>query len=289
VLNVDDNATNRQILTRQALSWSMLPVAVASGAEALELVKRRDCFDVVVLDLHMPEMDGLELAKQIKAHNGWKGVPLMIMLSSGVTSRRELAACGGEELFAGLLVKPVKPSQLHDLLVRVLTESAIEAEKEIQISKQEMPTRGGKSVITPRSRVLLAEDNVVNQKVAVRMLERLGYRADIAANGIEVLETLSLRAYDIILMDLMMPEMDGLETTRQIRQRAFIPNPYIIAMTANAMEGDRERCLAAGMDDYVSKPVQIVELRTALERAEEYIADLKSEGDEAQRLTLSQS
>ncbi len=274
LLIVDDNATNRQILTLQAQSWGMLPEAVASGPAALELVQRGASFDVAVLDMHMPEMDGLELAQQIKACGGWRSVPLMIMLSSGVASRREIAASGGENLFAGLLVKPVKPSQLYDLLLRVMTERVPTAPQPPPPAAP-MPDENPANQL--KSHILLAEDNVVNQKVALRMLERLGYRADIAANGVEVLAALSLRPYDIVLMDLMMPEMDGLEATRQIRQRAAAHRPYIIAMTANAMEGDREECLAAGMDDYVSKPVQMTDLRLALEQAERHVAKLQAD------------
>jgi signal transduction histidine kinase/ligand-binding sensor domain-containing protein/DNA-binding response OmpR family regulator len=276
LLIVDDNETNRRILTLQARAWGMLPLAAASGAEALALVEGGARFDVAVLDMHMPEMDGVELAKQIRARDGWRGVPLLVMLSSGVASRRELAVRGGEELFAGLLVKPVKPSQLYDLLVKVFTESVLATEQTIQATQQVPPIPESAPPIRSDKRILVAEDNGINQKVALRLLARLGYRAEVAANGIEVLEALSLCSYDIVLMDVMMPEMDGLEATRQIRRLWPVGGPRIIAMTANALERDREECLAAGMDDYISKPVSMSELRAALERAGQGVAAAKS-------------
>ena len=261
VLIVDDNETNRQILSLQTRSWGMSPQAVASGIEALALLQRGDLFDLALLDMHMPAMDGLTLAHEIRRSPGAQALPLM-MLSSG-SSRRELTNSAESDLFAAYLSKPVKPSQLYDTVVTVLDKK--EAEGKPALPESELHK-------TPEAcsllRVLLAEDNVVNQRVALRLLERLGYRVDVARNGIEVLQALERQSYDVVLMDVQMPEMDGLEASRQISKIARPgKKPWIIAMTANAMEGDREACLAAGMNDYLSKPVQMTTLRNVLERA----------------------
>jgi PAS domain S-box-containing protein len=262
VLIVDDNETNRLVLTLQTRSWEMLPEAVASGREALELIERGEPFDLALLDMHMPEMDGLMLAGEIQKRRGAQRLPL-VMVSSGISSKHELAGRNGDDLFAGVLAKPIKPSQLYDALVKIL-------------ANEERPVR--RAALAPGFdkqcgervplKILLAEDNVVNQKVALRILERLGYRAHVAGNGIEALEALGQQLYDVVLMDVQMPEMDGLEAARQIRRQwPEERRPWIIAMTANAMQGDREECLAAGMDDYISKPVRVPELQAALERA----------------------
>lgn len=266
-LIVDDNATNRQILIRHTAAWGALPQAVASGAEALALVAGGTPFDAVLVDFHLPDMDGVELARRLRALPVSHPLSHLVMLSSGVSSRRELAAQYGD-LFAGFLVKPIKPIQLYELLLRILSHSPALAEQVLLPDSKPHP----QTEDARKSRILLADDNVVNQKVATRMLTQLGYRADLAANGVEVLEALALSVYDIILMDVMMPEMDGLEATRQLRSCWPGAGPYVIAMTANAMEGDREQCLAAGMNDYVSKPVRLPELRAVLERAEQYMA-----------------
>jgi len=259
VLIVDDNETNRQILTLQTRSWGMSPHAVASGPEALALLQRGDLVDLALLDMHMPAMDGLTLAHEIRRSH--QSLPLM-MLSSG-SSRRELTNSTEQDLFAAYLSKPVKPSQLYDAVVTVLDKQ--KGEEKPALPESEMHKSPAPCALL---RVLLAEDNVVNQRVALRLLERLGYRADLAGNGIEVLQALERQSYDVVLMDVQMPEMDGLEASRQIA--AICPlekRPWIIAMTANAMQGDREACLAAGMNDYLSKPVQLAALRNVLERA----------------------
>jgi CheY-like chemotaxis protein len=209
-----------------------------------------------VLDMMMPGMDGVMLAQAIRAHKNGGGVPL-IMLSS-------LGNVGGQrDLFAMQLTKPVKPSQLREALVELFEDRPAappaprRAAEVAQINKEmarDFPLR-----------ILLAEDNVVNQKVAMRMLGRLGYRIDVAANGLEVLDALRRLTYDVILMDVQMPEMDGVAATRTIRQK-YAPEkqPLIIAMTANALKGDRDRYLEAGMDDYVSKPIRLENLMGAL-------------------------
>ncbi|HEX4948871.1 MAG TPA: response regulator [Blastocatellia bacterium] len=256
VLIVDDNATNRQILTLQTKSWGMRCVAVASGAEALALLQQKETFDLALLDYHMPEMDGIMLAKELRQRA--TDLPL-VMLSSGMLTQRRLSDERGD-LFAKFLSKPIKPSQLFDRLLELFDEQ--QAAHPSEAANLPAETKLGERLPL---RLLLAEDNLVNQKVALRMLEKLGYRADVAANGLEVLTALGRQSYDIVLMDVHMPELDGLATTRQIHQtRSKDQRPVIIAMTANAMQGDREECLAAGMDDYVSKPVKIEELSRAL-------------------------
>jgi len=259
VLIVDDNETNRQILSLQTRSWGMSPQAVASGTEALALLQRGDLFDLALLDMHMPGMDGLTLAHEIR--RSAEALPLM-MLSSG-SSRRELTNSTEQDLFAAYLSKPVKPSQLYDTVVTVLDKKGTEERPALPESELHKSPEACSLL-----KVLLAEDNIVNQRVALRLLERLGYRVDVAGNGLEVLQALERQSYDVVLMDVQMPEMDGLEASRQI-SKTFRPGkkPWIIAMTANAMEGDREACLAAGMNDYLCKPVQMTALRNVLERA----------------------
>jgi PAS domain S-box-containing protein len=261
LLIVDDNATNRSILTLQTQSWGMLPYACASGQEALVQVQAGVPFDVAILDMQMPGMDGLMLSEQIRRYQNAKALPLVMLTSLG---RRDIDTQGGE--FAAFLHKPIKPSQLYNVLVSLFAE----AEQTRPVLKPAEATGGqfdaGLSQRLPLH-ILLAEDNTVNQKLALRLLERMGYRADVVANGLEALEALQRQRYDVILMDVQMPEMDGLEASRAIHVGwPAEQRPHIIAMTANAMQGDREECLAAGMDDYLTKPIQIKALQEALER-----------------------
>jgi len=256
VLIVDDNETNRRILTRQTSSWQMLPRATASGQEALEWIRRGDPFDVAILDMHMPEMDGLTLAAEIRKYRDAQTLPLVMLTSIG--GQGELAQASEVE-FAAYLTKPVKPSQLYNVLSAIFSRHA-QAEKGAERPRID-PEMGRRHPL----RILLAEDNAVNQKVGLRILERMGYRADVAANGQEVLEALERQPYDVVLMDMQMPEMDGLETCRRICQRwSRGQRPRIIAMTAHTGEEDRQQCLAAGMDDHISKPIRVEELTQAL-------------------------
>ena len=261
LLIVDDNATNRRILMLQAHSWGMSPRETANPKEALEWVARGDPFDIAILDMHMPEMDGVMLATAIREQRDTKALPL-VMLSSAVQRSSEAEAA----MFSAYLTKPIQPSQLYNVLVSVLAESPI-----LDLSERTPTKPQFDSELSKRYPmwILLAEDNAVNQKFALRVLERMGYRADMVANGLEALAAVQRQWYDTVLMDVQMPEMDGLEATRRIC--ALWPNkqqrPHIVAMTANAMQGDREMCIAAGMDDYISKPVQVKELQAALEKA----------------------
>ena len=256
VLVVDDHPISLEILVRQLSSWGMLPIAVNSGAAGLEVVSADESFDLAILDWYMPEMDGLTLAANLRQHPGGAQLPL-VMLSS-IDHR---AADAKELHFSAMLSKPVKQEQLRKTLVHVLGEGPV-ASKIVPSTPRYDPTLAQRLPL----RLLVAEDNVVNQKVAVHMLAHLGYRVDVVANGVEVLEALYRQPYDVILMDVQMPEMDGLEATRQICSRwSPTQRPYIIAMTASALAGDDKRCLAAGMDDYISKPVQLEKLVAALE------------------------
>ena len=262
LLLVDDNATNREIVRRLAESWEMLVEVIERPTDALARVRRGDPFDVAVLDMQMPEMDGLELAREIRRYRDQNALPLLLLTSMG-----RLAEARGASEFAAQLVKPVKSSQLHDALVRVLAAGT---------APDSAPGRredGARSAVADL-RLLVAEDNAVNRQLALALLRRLGYVADVVENGREVLDALERERYDVVLMDVQMPELDGLEATRQIRERRGSSDaPRIIAMTANAMEGDREECLAAGMDDYLSKPIRPEELSRALARCRPARAD----------------
>ena len=257
ILIVDDNATNRSILTLQTESWGMLPSAWASGQEALAQLQAGSLFDVAILDMHMPDMDGVMLAQQIRRFRNAQALPLVLFTSLG---RREVNTQGVE--FAAFLHKPLKPSHLYNVLISLFAKQPALSRAEVT----ETLLDAGLGQRLPL-RILLAEDNTLNQKLALRLLERMGYRADVAANGLEVLEALQRQRYDVILMDVQMPDMDGLEASRLITEE-WPPQqrPRIVAMTANAMQGDREECLAAGMDDYLTKPIQIKALQEALER-----------------------
>jgi CheY-like chemotaxis protein/HPt (histidine-containing phosphotransfer) domain-containing protein len=267
VLIVDDNATNRKMLLLQTQSWGMKPVVVESGAAALELLTQGEVFDLAVLDMQMPEMDGLMLAqaiRELEQHTqGHAPLPLVMLTSLGP---REASL--PDNLFVAFLTKPIKASQLYNALVEVFADETEIAAARRRLQKA-APASEFDANLSKRLplRILLAEDNAVNQKLALLLLERMGYRADVAANGLEVLMALDRQPYDIVLMDVQMPEMDGLEATEKIRANfAADRQPRIIAMTANAMQGDRDLCLRAGMNDYVSKPVQVAELTAALER-----------------------
>jgi signal transduction histidine kinase len=250
-----ENETNRRILTLQTESWGMKPRPIASGSEALALIRQGEPFDLAILDMQMPEMDGLILARKIRNHQDGDALPLVLLTSLGQRGP-EKEMC----LFAAYLAKPIRSSQLHNVLLRLFDGRLA------SVSKKRMQPKFDQGLGKRHPlRILLAEDNTVNQKVALRMLERLGYRADVAGNGLEVLEALQRQPYDVVMMDVQMPEMDGLEAARRICQGwSADKRPRVIAMTANAIQGDREVCLAAGMDDYVSKPVQMEELVTAL-------------------------
>jgi CheY-like chemotaxis protein/nitrogen-specific signal transduction histidine kinase len=262
LLIVEDNATHRKILALQAQSWGMLAHPTESGAEALKLLNLRGHFDLAILDMRMPGMNGLELAQKIREFPEYQTLPL-VMLSSLSISRIEIAASQVD--FAATLNKPIKQFQLQDVLTNILSKNSAQPIVNAKIKKSNYKLEPAAFPL----RILLAEDNLVNQKVAIHMLKRIGYQADIAMNGVEVIERLQDHDYDVILMDLQMPQMDGIEATKRIL--AEFPGhrcPTIIAMTANALEGDRQECLDAGMHDYVTKPVKIEQLAHALSQCQ---------------------
>jgi PAS domain S-box-containing protein len=253
VLVVDDNATNRHILRAYLEGWGMRVRDTAAPSEALEWIRRGDPFDAAILDMQMPEMDGVTVARRIRESGASERLPLILLTSLG---RREAADDG---LFAARLQKPIRPSQLHDVLVTVL------------VGTEAVERRSAQAAVTDAAplvplRILVAEDNAVNRQLALLLLEKIGYFADTAVNGREALEAVERDGYDMVLMDVQMPEMDGLEATRRIHERLGAHRPRIIAATANATQDERERCLAAGMDDYLSKPIRLDELAAALER-----------------------
>ncbi|HZP74429.1 MAG TPA: GAF domain-containing protein [Gaiellaceae bacterium] len=261
VLIVDDNATNREIVSRHARSWDMEPVAFERPVDALELIERGEPLDVAVLDMMMPDIDGIELAREIRKRRSARELPLLLLTSIGRLSQEETS-----DDFGAQLSKPVRASQLYNALLRLVAEA---------VPEHEAPeTRSSGKPDGPALRILLAEDNAVNQKVALRLLQRLGHGADVVWNGLEVLDALARQRYDVVLMDVQMPELDGLDTSRRICER-WPPEtrPRIIAMTANALPEDREACRAAGMDDYVAKPIRPEELANALSRVRPVSAD----------------
>lgn len=265
VLIVDDNAINRQILVQYAHTWQMLPQAVDSGAEALALLQTGEPFDLAILDMQMPQMDGLALASHIHQQPHYQHLPLVLLTSIG---RPDHLLSTDHQNFAAFLHKPIKAAQLHGILTDILMTPSPSLPQSIMVDAP--GNKDAKPLISAPSqshllRILLAEDHLVNQKIALLMLERLGYRADVAGNGLEVLDALHRQTYDVVLLDVQMPEMDGLETACRICQQ-YIPQdrPQMIAMTANAMQGDREICLNAGMNHYISKPVRIEELAQVL-------------------------
>lgn len=271
VLIVDDNATNRKILHHQTASWGMIPVEAESGAAALELLRAAaqtdKPFDVALLDFHMPEMNGFELAEAIKTDARISAARLVMMPSFGQRGDGQAAREIG---ISAYLMKPVRQSQLFDCLATVMGEG--EAAASTAPTTSRLITRHSleENKFAADTRILIAEDNPVNQKVSRRQVENLGYRADVVENGVEALAALSKIPYDIVLMDCQMPLMDGYEATAEIRRReGTARRTVIIAMTANALEGESEKCLAAGMDDYISKPVNVEELQRMLKRWEQ--------------------
>ena len=265
VLIVDDNATNRRILNLQLQAWGMQPTEAQSASAALQLLHHQQQvtqrFNLAILDMQMPIMDGVQLAKEIRQWYSVERLPL-IMLSS--LSRQQIDLEPG--LFFACLTKPVKSHQLFNCLLDLF------AKRESKLFLNPPPPLNITQQLGYQHplQILLVEDNLTNQKVALLILNRMGYSADIAANGLEAVQAVIRQSYEVILMDVSMPEMDGLEATRYIRQLDLKCRPYIIAMTAHAMHGYREKCLEAGMDDYVPKPVRHQELELALTRCPYY-------------------
>ena len=257
LLVVDDNATNRRLVARHASAWGMEVTEADSGAAALQAIEQG--FDVAVLDLMMPEMDGYELAARIRTRPQTADLPLVLLTSVG---RKDVQGNprGGVARFEVQVAKPLKPLALRSALTRALGSTEM-TETRSEEPAQPDPELGKRHPL----RILLTEDNAINQKLALKLLDKMGYRADVAANGLEAIQAIERQTYDLVLMDVQMPEMDGLEATRQVIARWGDARPRIIAMTADAMQGDREKCIEAGMDDYVTKPIRTPTLVAAIQ------------------------
>nr|MBA3531413.1 response regulator [Ardenticatenales bacterium] len=262
LLIMEPNETNRTLLTRYARYWGMTTEATSSAREAWRWFRRGDSFDAIILSAHAPgtEMDGTMLAAEIQRHPDTASLQRIMLSWIGEQAKNKVAS---ETEIAAYLTIPLKPSSLYETLVTLFTEHPHTTRDQNSAKRPNERAKRPHYAL----RLLLAEDNLVNQKLALHLLDNMGYRADVVSNGLEVLDALQGQLYDIILMDVQMPEMDGLETTRLIRKMwAETTRPRIVAMTANAMMGDREMCLAAGMDDYISKPIRPEELRAILEQ-----------------------
>jgi signal transduction histidine kinase/DNA-binding response OmpR family regulator len=251
ILIVDDNANSRNILIKQMQAWKMLPTGSDSGNRAQDILSQNGNFDLVLTDMNMPFMDGMELARFVK--NQYPDIPLMLM-----NHRSEGLYKQEHEIFSFVLAKPIRQHILRDNLLSLFTNPGAGKESTAnnltETFAEQYPMR-----------ILIAEDNLINQKIATKILTKLGYQPAIANNGKEALETVSREKYDIILMDVQMPEMNGLEATKMIRTCLEI-QPIIMAMTANVLQGDRDDCMQAGMDDYISKPIDLKELLSHLEK-----------------------
>jgi PAS domain S-box-containing protein len=272
VLIVDDNSTNRNILNHQTSSWGMIATEAESGTRALEMlrasVSQGQPFDIALLDLMMPAMDGFQLAEAIKADPAIAAVVLVLLPSFGEAGHDEKARQLG---IAAYLQKPVRQSKLYNCLMEVLAGCAgIDPLTPAQLATRHSLREAAahqKAETFSNVRIIIAEDNLVNQQVAIGQLFNLGYRAEVVANGLELILALEKADFDLILMDCQMPEMDGFAATAEIRRReGTARHTIIIAMTANALDGDAEKCIAAGMDDYLSKPVKVEILHQKLER-----------------------
>ncbi|MCG8420190.1 MAG: response regulator [Proteobacteria bacterium] len=267
LLLVGNHATNRDILQTQAEKWGIQVERCSSGNRALDYLDSGVWFDFAIIDAELPDMGPIILAEKLRTRPATRDLPLIALSSMGAPDQGERSA-----LFAKYLTKPVKSAALYDALVGALRQA--QAEAELTPAAPPVPASDAaaseyESDLAERIplRILVAEDNDVNQRVALLMLERLGYRADLAGNGVEALQALERQPYDVILMDLQMPEMDGLKATQHIRENdALVGRPHIIAMTANALSETRERVLEAGMDDYISKPIRAREIVGALKK-----------------------
>lgn len=253
VLVVDDNATNRSIIKAQLEQWKFVPTMVSSASEAIE-VSKNIAFDLVLTDMQMPEMNGVSLTKALKELH--PSMPVILLSSIGDERRPEF-----NQLFSAVLTKPAKLNHLYTHVTNALRETKTQAGAE-QKPPSKLPSDFSKRFPL---RILIADDNPINQKLTERIFIKMGYTPVIVSNGVQVLEALTVSEFDMVMMDVQMPEMDGLEATRRIRQLTLL-QPVIVAMTANAMESDRQQCLDVGMDDYLSKPIQLQQMVSVIEK-----------------------
>jgi PAS domain S-box-containing protein len=284
VLVVDDNATNREILDHHTRAWKMKNGMACDGREALEMLRAAaaagDPYELAIIDMQMPEMDGLMLGRAVKSDPTIASTKLVMLTSLGHHLDAETMKASGIE---ACVLKPVKQSRLFNRIAEVMAGHVLPVRTSVTksgplakasaisaLASTSPSSPGSTPVSTPparsQSRILLAEDNLINQKVAVGLLHNIGYSVDVVNNGLEAITALERTPYDIILMDCQMPELDGYEATQRIRANKDAHAPRIIAMTANAMRGESEKCLAAGMDDYLSKPVRLEALREMIAR-----------------------
>lgn len=249
ILIVDDNSTNLRILEHQCKQWGMLPHSTQVPRDALKLIRSEYKFDLAIIDMVMPDLTGLELGTEIRKFIDKNNFPAIMLTSASLTGevQREV-----DKLYNATLSKPIKQKELFDVVTSVISDSA---------NYLKTTTRKEKLAESYPAKILLAEDNKINQKLALSMLAKIGYKADAACNGLEAVYALEHKNYDIVFMDVQMPEMDGFEATQQIRELKNITQPIIIAMTANAMPGDKEKCINAGMDDYLSKPILLKDIK----------------------------
>ena len=262
---MEDNATSRRALAEQTAKWGMVSESAGTIQQALELVRRDGRFDLAILDLQLPGMDGLALASEIRKLPGTAMLPLVFLMPLGT---RADATNDAHLAFAHSVTKPVKPAQLCAAIERALFSPKAASAPATPAGSD--PSLSGRLPL----RILLVDDNEINQKVAARILGQIGYKPDLAENGRKALDALDKKKYDLVFMDVMMPEMDGLEATRNIRERQKNPAGFpnygeriiIVAMTAHAMQSDREKCLAAGMDDYLAKPIRPADIRNMIEK-----------------------
>ncbi len=260
VLIIEDNETNLGILSDQVTAWGMQLRSTGSADEALEWIRQGDPFDLAIVEKNLSGMDGADLSDAIREYRDAKALPI-IMLAPMAERDFDLSTSS----FDAVLNKPIKPSHFFDTLVNIATGKPVTRRTSAGATGSSFDSGMGKKYPL---RILLTEDNVNNQKLALMVLGRLGYRADVAGNGIEALDALQRQDYDLVLMDVQMPDMDGLEATGRIREIWSNPEkPWIVAMTANAMQGDREMCISAGMNDYVTKPIRLEDLVASLKRS----------------------
>jgi CheY-like chemotaxis protein len=259
VLVVEDNETNQRILKSWLEKFGMQATVVTTVQEALDGLQPENCFDAAIFDCQLPDMEGLSLAAAARELPGGKSLHLFLLTSVHLRAGDPRAAA---VRVSASIYKPIRPKQMLDALNQSFDRKTASYRKAPTVPAFD-PSFASRLPL----RILMADDNRVNQKVGSSFLEKLGYRADVVGNGLEVLQALERQPYDIVFLDVQMPEMDGYEAARQLRRRwTGSDRPRIIAMTGNAMQGDKERCLKAGMDDYITKPVRVEDLRNALER-----------------------